>query len=275
MSHKCHSILFGKNGRSLAEIASVSADLPHGHVIPEHSHPEDQLLFASKGVMTLRTKQGVWVVPPLRAVWIPADTLHSVSMSGQVSMRTLYLLPKLCRTLPAKCFVMNVSALLKELILHACTFVKLNKKATTERRVVEMLVDQLKAVGSVPLQLPHPEDSRARRVMEALFANPGDHRTLEELCKDCGASKRTIQRLFLEETKMTFAKWRQQLRLLHGMELLASGEKVSAAALEAGYSSTSAYISMFRKQLGTTPTRYLKSGNERDHSPEKLTRTLC
>ena len=275
MSQKCHSILLGKNGRALAEIASVSADLPHDHVIPEHSHPEDQLLFASKGVMTLRTKQGVWVVPPLRAVWIPADTLHSVSMSGQVSMRTLYLLPKLCRTLPAKCFVMNVSALLKELILHACTFVKLNKKATTERRVVEMLVDQLKAVGSVPLQLPHPEDSRARRVMEALFANPGDHRTLEELCKDCGASKRTIQRLFLEETKMTFAKWRQQLRLLHGMELLASGEKVSAAALEAGYSSTSAFISMFRKQLGATPTRYLKSGNERDHSPEKLTRTLC
>jgi AraC-like DNA-binding protein len=184
-------------------------------------------------------------------------------------------LPKLCRTLPAKCFVMNVSAFLKELILHACTFVKLNKKATTERRVVEILVDQLKAVGSVPLQLPHPEDSRALRVMEALFTNPGGHRTLEELCKDCGASKRTIQRLFLEETNMTFAKWRQQLRLLHGMELLASGEKVSAAALEAGYRSTSAFISMFRKQLGMTPTRYLKSGNERDHSPEKLTRTLC
>jgi quercetin dioxygenase-like cupin family protein len=60
----------GKNGRQLAEIASVSSDLPHGHVIPEHSHPEDQLLFASKNEMTLRTKQGVWVVPPLRAVWM-------------------------------------------------------------------------------------------------------------------------------------------------------------------------------------------------------------
>jgi AraC-like DNA-binding protein len=242
----------------------VSADLPHGHVIPEHSHPEDQLLFASKGVMTLRTKQGVWVVPPMRAMWIPGDTPHSVSMSGQVSMRTLYLLPKLCRTLPARCFVMNVSALLKELILHACKFSKLSKKTATERRIVELLVDQLKGVESVPLQLPHPVDSRAKRVMEALFANPGDQRTLEKLCKDCGASKRTVQRLFLEETKMTFAKWRQQLRLLHGMQLLASGEKVTAAALEAGYSSTSAFISMFRKQLGTTPRRYLKSGIERD-----------
>jgi AraC-like DNA-binding protein len=175
-------------------------------------------------------------------------------------------LPGLCRTLPAKCFVMNVSALLKELILYACKLSRLNMKEVTERRIAELLVDQLKAVQSVPLQLPHPVDFRAKRVMETLFANPGDQRTLEKLCKDCGASKRTIQRLFLDETKMTFARWRQQLRLLHGMQLLASGEKVTAAALEAGYSSTSAFISMFRKQLGTTPTRYLKNGIERDQS---------
>jgi AraC-like DNA-binding protein len=258
MSQKCHSILHDKNGRLLAEIASVSADLPHGHVIREHSHPEDQLLFASTGVMTLQTRQGVWVVPPMRAIWIPADTPHSVSMSGPVSMRTLYFLPKLCRTLPAKCFVMHVSAFLRELILHTCKLSRLNRKRGMERRVADLLVDQLKEVDSVPLQLPHPVDSRAKRVMETLFANPGDQRTLEKLCKDCGASKRTIQRLFLEQTKMTFAKWRQQLRLLHGMQLLACGEKVTAAALEAGYNSTSAFIAMFRKQMGTTPARYLK-----------------
>ena len=265
MSHKCQSILLDRNGRRLAEIASVSADLRDGKVIPEHSHPEDQLLFASKGVMTVRTKQGVWVVPPLRAVWIPANTPHSVAMSGQVSMRTLYFLPKLCRALPAKCFVMNVSPLLKELILHACRFGKLSKRAPAERTVVEIIVDQLKAVESIPLQLPHPVDSRAMRVVGALFANPGDQKTLEKLCLDCGASKRTIQRLFLGETRMTFGKWRQQLRLLHAMQALASGEKVTAAALDAGYNSTSAFISMFRKQLGTTPMRYLKSGIEEEH----------
>src|SRR5258708_816026 len=178
MSHRCQSILFGRNGRALAEVASVSADLGDGHMIPEHSHPEDQLLFASKGVMTVRTKQGVWVVPPLRAVWIPANTPHSVAMSGQVSMRTLYFLPKLCRTLPGKCFVMNVSPLLKELILHACKFSKLHKRASMERRIVEIIVDQLKAVESIPLQLPHPGDPRAMRVTKALFANPGDQTTL-------------------------------------------------------------------------------------------------
>jgi AraC-like DNA-binding protein len=232
-------------------------ELKSGHVIPEHMHPEDQLLFASKGVMTVRTKQGVWVVPPMRAVWIPANTPHSVTTSGQVSMRTLYFLPKLCRDLPGKCFVVNVAPLLKELILHACRFSRLSKRAADERRIIEMVVDQLNEAESIPLQLPQVSDTRALRVANTLFADPSDRRTLRRLCKDCGASKRTIQRLFLEETKMTFGKWRQQLRLLHAMELLASGEKVSSAAAEAGYDSTSAFISMFRKQLGTTPKRYL------------------
>src|SRR2546426_5484994 len=155
MSHRCHSVLFDLNGRPLAEIASVSPALEDGHVIPEHSHPEDQLLFASKGVMTLRTKQCVWVVPPLRAVWIPANTPHSVAMSGAVSMRTLYFLPRLCRKFPGKCFVMNVSSLLRELILHACKFKTLNKRALAERRIIEMIVDQLKTVNSIPLKLLH------------------------------------------------------------------------------------------------------------------------
>ena len=248
-----------RSGRVVAQVVGLSFQLDSGHTIPDHLHPEDQLLFASQGVMTVRTKHSIWVVPPLRAVWIPANTLHAVSMSGRVSMRTLYLLPGLARTLPRKCFVINVSSLLRELILHACGFEKLKKRIPVQRRIIETIIDQLKASESIPLQLPHPSDSRAMRIVDALVAQPADQRTLERLCRDCGASKRTIERLFIAETKMTFSKWRQQLRLLHAMRLLASGEKVTGAALEAGYSSTSAFISMFRKQLGTTPTRFFES----------------
>ena len=258
MSQTCHSVLHDKKGRLLCQVASISADLPHGHVIREHAHPEDQLLFASTGVMTLSTGHGIWVVPPMRAVWIPADTPHSVRMAGAVSMRTLYFLPRLCRALPARCFVMNVSAFFKELILHICNLSQLNRRKPQQRRIADLLIDQLKEARSVRLQLSRPTDARARRVMETLLANPADQRTLEKLCKDCGASKRTIQRLFLEETQLTFTRWRLQLRLLHAMQLLASGEKVTAAALDAGYGSTSAFIAMFRKQLGATPARYLR-----------------
>ena len=174
MSHECHSILLDRRGRPLGEIASVSCDFKDGDLIPEHFHPEDQLVFASAGVMTIRTREGVWVVPPLRAVWIPAKTPHHVAMSGAVSMRTLYFLPRLGRALPRKCFVMNVSPLLRELILHACKFPRLKKRSPVQRRIIEILVDQLEAVHSIPLQLPHPSDARALRVVQVLIADPSD-----------------------------------------------------------------------------------------------------
>ena len=114
---------------------------------------------------------------------------------------------------------MNVSPLLRELIIHACAFGKLNTAVAGQKRVIGLLRDQLQAAHSVALQLPRPADARAKRIVDTLLADPADERTLARLCNDCGASKRTIQRLFLEETKMTFGRWRQQLRLLHGLQL--------------------------------------------------------
>ncbi len=238
-------------------MAGGAWDFVHGHSLPRHSHIEDQLLFASEGVMTVETSEGVWVVPPLRAVWIPAETAHSVGMSGRVSMRTLYLSSKLCRTLPRRCLVINISSLLRELILRACGFAKLRRRVAAERHVIEMILDQLKLVESVPVQLPHPRDARAKKLADLLRANPREGRPLEELSMKCGASKRTMQRLFTEESGMSFSRWRQRARLIHAMQSLAAGQSVTDAALEAGYTTTSAFISMFRKQLGTTPTRYL------------------
>ena len=207
--------------------------------------------------MTVHTRRGFWVVPPMRSVWIPAKTLHSVTMSGAVSMRTLYFQPGLRWVGRRECAVLNVSPLFRELILHACNFKKLRKHVAAERRIIEIIVDQLKVVKSVPLLLPQPTDPRALRVAGALSPSTAERKPLSKLCRESGASKRTIQRLFLEETKMAFRKWQQQLRLLRALQVLACGQKVIAAALEGGYSSPSAFISMFRKQLGTTPARYL------------------
>jgi AraC-like DNA-binding protein len=261
MSQTRHSFLFDEDGRRVAEMAGGSWDFAHGYSIRRHSHLEDQLLFASEGVMTVETSEGVWIVPPLRAVWIPAETAHGVGMSGRVSMRTIYFSPRLCRTLPRRCLVINISSLLRELILHACKFSKLRRRVAAERHVIELILDQLKLVESVPVQLPHPRDARARKLADLLRANPCEDRPLEKLSMKCGASKRTMQRLFAEECGMSFSRWRQRARLIRAMQSLGVGQSVTDAALEAGYSSTSAFISMFRKQLGTTPTRYLAASD--------------
>jgi AraC-like DNA-binding protein len=177
-------------------------------------------------------------------------------MSGSVAMRTLYLKSGLAKELPSDCCVINVSALLKELILYACTLRALRKRVKWQEHLIAVILHQLETVQLVPLQLPHLADPRLVRIAQIFMVDPSDQRTLTELCRVSGASKRSLERLFLQEIGMTFGKWRQQLRLMHAMRLLAEGAKVTHAALESGYSTASAFISMFRKALGTTPTSY-------------------
>jgi AraC-like DNA-binding protein len=259
MSQKRQSAIFDRLGNSHSQIATLTHDYPAGHVIPSHFHDRDQIVYASRGVMTVRTRAGTWVVPTHRAVWIPARVPHSIAMSGTVAMRTLYLRPRLARALPRDCCVVNVPPLLKELILHACSFPALKNSVKWQRHLIDMIIDQLEAIQMVPLQLPNLVDGRAARVAEALINDPSDNRPLTQICKVGGASKRTVERLFQEDVGMTFGRWRQQLRLMQAMRLLAEGAKVTHAALEAGYSTPSAFISMFRKALGTTPALYFRT----------------
>ncbi len=209
--------------------------------------------------MSVATRAGIWVVPTLRAVWIPAGVPHTIAMSGRVAMRTLYLKPRLARALPRDCCVVNVSPLLRELILCACSFQALKKRVPQQRHLIDLITDQLGAIQMVSLQLPHLSDPRARHVADILLADPANTEKLSRLCKGSGASKRTVERLFRDEVGMTFGKWRQQLRLMHALRLLAEGAKVTHAALEAGYSTPSAFICMFKKVLGFTPALYFKA----------------
>jgi AraC-like DNA-binding protein len=266
MSQKRQSEIFLPLKNRQSAITTLTRDYPAGHVIPLHFHDRDQLVYASRGVMTVRTRDATWVVPPCRAVWIPAEVPHTIAMSGLVAMRTLYLKPRLAKTLPRGCCVINVSALLKELILYTCNLQNLNNTVRWQAHLIAVVIHQLQAVQMLPLQLPNLSDSRLLRIAEIFMKDPNERRTLAQLCRLSGASKRALERLFLEEIGMTFGKWRQQLRLMQGMRLLAEGRKVTHAALESGYSTPSAFTSMFKKVLGTTPSAYFHQRQKTDTS---------
>lgn len=259
MSQKRQPAVFIRSTDIRSQITTLTHDYAAGFVIPYHFHDRDQLVYASQGVMTIRTSEGAWVVPTRRAVWIPTKIPHTIRMSGTVAMRTLYLKPGLAKRLPRSCCVVHVSALLKELILKACELGSLRGKPRWQGDLIGVIIHQLEATRVVPLQLPNPTDPRALRITKLLSENPADRRALAVLCKTAGASKRTMERIFKDDIGMTFAQWRQQLRLMRAMELLAEGAKVTHAALESGYSTPSAFISMFRKSMGTTPTMYFKT----------------
>ncbi|MFK7740601.1 MAG: helix-turn-helix transcriptional regulator [Planctomycetota bacterium] len=182
--------------------------------------------------------------------------MHRLRTSGHVDLRTLYLRPEITESLPGSGFVLSVSPLLRELILRAVQHEYLVEADERSLRLVQLLVHEMDPLCEEPLSRPMPLDPRARRVAERLLAEPSCESSLEELVVGVGASARTIARLFRRETGMTFLAWRQRVRVLRGMELLAGGRTVSEAAFALDYGSASAFIAMFRRELGVTPGAY-------------------
>ena len=229
--------------------------------MPLHSHRKDQLLFAASGVMTVETPAGCWIVPPSRGVWVPARTTHAIRMSGIVAMRTLYVPPPLATALPHACRVLDVTPLVRELILATVARGRLDLQVPEDARLFAVLVDQLRTLPTRALHLPFPRDPRARRVADEIERNPGAARPARDVARGSGASQRTIERLFRAETGMSFRGWRQQFRLGRALEMLAAGDSVTAVAFDSGYAGVSAFVAAFKATFGQTPGRYFRSGS--------------
>ncbi|MEM9681717.1 MAG: helix-turn-helix transcriptional regulator [Pseudomonadota bacterium] len=237
-------------------VVAYRRDLADGETIPPHRHRRAQLVYASEGVMTVTTDDGAFVVPPQRAVWLPGGVEHRIDARGAVAMRTLYVGPDAAPGLPRDVCVLHVTPLLRELLLAAVDLPQPFGRNSPEHRLMSVILDQIQALPVAPLALPMPKDRRLRRLVRALMADPADGRSLDRWAPEAGASARTLARLFKRETGMTFRAWRQQLRLLRAMEMLAAGQSVTTVALDLGYDSPSAFSAMFRRTLGTTPKRY-------------------
>lgn len=237
-------------------IVGMAKEFPSGHLIEFHQHIRSQLLYASSGVMTVRTEVGIWVVPPLRAVWIPARTQHQIKASGNLSMRTLYIEEDFCLGAPKQCCVVAVSPLFRELILHVVKMPSLYQPNSPEDRIIAVILDQIQDMDVTPLSLAIPKDQRIKEIFLKLSENPGDKRTLEDWGELVGATRRTLTRIFQSEIGMSFGQWRQQIRILESLRRLAIDDPVTTIAIDLGYDSPSAFILMFKKALGKTPGQY-------------------
>lgn len=243
-------------------IRSLATNYASGYRIEPHQHPWHQVLFASSGAMTVTTSRASWMIPTGRAVFIPTRSVHALRMWGLVEMRTLYLSPPLTRfenlAEGGECRVIEVTPLLRELILRAVERVGLDSRVAPDMWMIRMLEDELQAAMAAEhsrLALPLPADERARALAHHVLANPSNAETLDKLAHQHGAARRTLERRFREETGMSFGMWRQKARLLDSIRLLAEGKSVTDAALDSGYSSVSAFIAAFKGTFGYTPGR--------------------
>ncbi|MEQ8355099.1 MAG: helix-turn-helix transcriptional regulator [Kiloniellaceae bacterium] len=259
--HRHHDPLPGHPGNlddPARPIAPLAIDYAGASLRPWHHHRRGQLLYADQGVMQVGTAAGTWVVAPEQAVWVPPGVAHQVGHRAGVAMRTLYIDAGVSRELPGDCCVVAVPALLRQLILRAMEVGLDYRPDSAGARVMAVILDELRALKPEPLHLPHPRDPRLKRIAEALLADPADGRALAGWAREAGASARTLARLFVKETGMTFGAWRERLRLTTAVARLAEGEAVTAVSYDLGYQSPSAFIAMFKRSLGETPGRYLK-----------------
>ncbi len=241
-------------------LRSLSATFGHGHVVGMHRHGWGQLVYAARGAVAVETPETEWLVPPARAVWLPPGAAHRLQMQGTAQLRTIYLEPARAALLGGTSRGVEVSDLLRALVLHIASAGPLDDGDRRAATLCDLLADLLEQADTLPFRLRLPSDPRALRACTLMRRQPGSTLSLDRLAAHAGASDRTLQRLFVAETGIRVSEWRQAARLSHAATRLLGGASVTEAGLAAGYASTSAFVSAFRRQTGVTPSAYRGRG---------------
>jgi AraC-like DNA-binding protein/quercetin dioxygenase-like cupin family protein len=217
-----------------------------------HVHDDHQLAWASAGTLTVLTEGATWVLPPARALWIPAGLPHETRASGRALMLSVYVPPALSPVHWPEPTVVAASPLLAELI----TYLGGELPATRRSHAEALLADLLTPIPVTVLNVRFPADPVAGPVARALRDHPADQRTLGDWGRAVGASERTLARAFVSGTGLPFGRWRTQLRVQAALPLLAAGEPVGRIAPRVGYETPSAFVAAFRRETGVTPAAY-------------------
>ncbi len=249
--------------------------------VTPHRHPWPQLTSSGNGLIRLSTDAGTTIVPPSRAVWVPAGMEHSITVVENAHLRTVYLWQPLPETW-APCWqqsvVLEMTPLLQALAFALDTTAndepqpagigaddgaaQQNGTLERDRLIWPLLCDELGRAPQVRMGVALPDasrgDKRLRAICEAVLSNPARRATLPEWARQAGASERTAARLFRDELGMSWQQWRQQALLAHALPLLARGMPVAHVAAASGYASDSAFTAMFRQAMGRSPRHFNK-----------------
>jgi AraC-like DNA-binding protein/quercetin dioxygenase-like cupin family protein len=249
-------------------VRTASVTFAADHTWRHHTSDDwAQLVFGSRGALTVHTESGLFVVPRHQAVWVPAGVRHDVDVPRQAALRTLYLRSLGRQSLPNTCRVVDITPLLRELLRRIFEFGTLDQRKRQERNLMDVLLDELAVLPRAPIDLPRPRDARAARAAAFLRSSPGERATLSEVARHAGASPRNLERLFRLETGLSFGAWRQRARLLSALRMLAEGASVTKTSFAVGYESTSAFVAAFRRALQKTPGQYFKQSLPEHDAP--------
>ncbi|MCG6203486.1 helix-turn-helix transcriptional regulator [Rhodopseudomonas sp. HC1] len=245
-----------KQGLAVTDtIAVIVQDGPR-YASPWHRHDRAQLLYAKSGVLSVTTADGTWVVPPSRAVWLPAHLEHATASHAGVRFRSLLIEAAGTPGLPDTCRVVEVTPLLRELILKLAALADRGDRKDMAEAVSRVLMMELSFLPTQALGLPLPRHAGLAALCETIRKDLARDMAVEEAASLLHMSRASFMRLFQRETGMSFGRWRQQARMQHALVLLAEGESIVDVAFGCGYDSPSAFSAAFRRTLGRSPSTY-------------------
>ncbi len=205
--------------------------------------------------MVIQTDTARWYVPTRRGVWMPEGLSHSIDCFGDVTMKTAFIRPDRADGLPRQPCEVGIPDALRELLLALA-----EKDTTADDMPVDHLLEVIKflcePLESSTLTVPLASSRPIRTIVETLLENPCDRTSLDAWARRLGFSSRTITRHFKRATGMSFLQWKQQISLLHAVNLLAEGRSSADVADELGYENVGSFIDLFKKRFSVTPQRY-------------------
>ncbi len=231
-------------------------NIPQRKSTSSHSHPWVQLSYASRGVLRIRTGQGLFVAPPQWAILVPPGVEHAVMNTAGTELRSLYIDMSSLPGVGGACEVLSVSPLLRETIRHFSGLPSEYEEGGPQARLVQVMLDLIHAAPRVAFTLPWPSDAALRDICAEILDAPQRPLRLAAWSSSQGVSVRTLERAFLQQTGLSLRIWRLRARLLRALPLLERGDSVTDVALACGYESTSSFIASFRRFFGTTPGNF-------------------
>jgi len=221
-----------------------------------HIHPWGQINRISLGILELQLPERTLAAPAEYLVWIPADLPHAAHIRQALDYVSVYVAPALATSLPQRPCLIPQTPLLRALLDDFCQRGVTAMADAWDQHQAQLLLHRLVQAGSVDDYLPDSDDRLLRPVLRAVRAQPGDNTTLAAWAAQVHSTERTLARRFQQQLGMSFAAWRNRVRLLQALAWLKAGRTVADIAAELGYATPSAFIAMFSRHTGMTPERY-------------------
>jgi AraC-like DNA-binding protein len=231
---------------------------------PLHSHRKGQLVVALRGGITCDVPGARWMVPPQSGVWIPGGLQHSNRATANAVMCLLFIEPRFT-VLPERCCTISIGPMVREMILWLTKMPRDYGPETHCGRLARVLLEELGVQPVEDLSLPISNNPKLKLIADALTRAPADRTSLSGWANRVALSERSLSRLVERELGLTFGQWRQQIHLMTALRELSGGAKVHQVAATLGYNSSTAFITMFRKALGTSPAKYFQDRDRYNH----------